>query len=418
MIAARCVGRHARGGLGERAQLLPRPRHRRADDAHQQAVRSIARPSRRATRWCSGWCSGVVSAASVRDARRTPLRAVLAVAAIAFYVGVYTAVLKRRTSANIVWGGAAGCMPVLIGWAAVRDCIGWAPVVLFLVVFLWTPPHFWALAMRYRDDYARAGVPMLPVVATEAAGRRPDRLATRGRWSRRRSRCGRSRTRPLVYPVAAARRSARRSSARRTRCAPGRTRASRRSRCGCSTGRSRTCRRCSSRSPSTRSSRGLALARRQARARRSLGSRARRGTRATRPGPDRRRRSAARRGGRAGAGAAVIVQQPPPEPTCRARRTAATRTRRPRRASRPSSARRHSIQLATAHRARPASSVACSLIAVRDHHCVGTRGRAGSSELTWARRASGAWCRGRCGARPRARCAASRARPASPRRRR
>jgi protoheme IX farnesyltransferase len=97
-----------------------------------------------------------------------PLSAALAVAAIAFYVGIYTAVLKRRTSSNIVWGGAAGCMPVLIGWAAVRDSIGWAPVVLFLVVFLWTPPHFWALAMRFRDDYARAGVPMLPVVATEA----------------------------------------------------------------------------------------------------------------------------------------------------------------------------------------------------------------------------------------------------------
>ncbi len=96
------------------------------------------------------------------------LSAVLAAAAIAFYVGVYTAVLKRRTSANIVWGGAAGCMPVLIGWSVVRDSIGWPPLVLFLVVFLWTPPHFWALAMRFRDDYARAGVPMLPVVATEA----------------------------------------------------------------------------------------------------------------------------------------------------------------------------------------------------------------------------------------------------------
>ena len=101
------------------------------------------------------------------------LSAVLAASAIAFYVGVYTAVLKRRTSANIVWGGAAGCMPVLIGWAVVRDSVGWPPLVLFLVIFLWTPPHFWALAIKYRDDYARAGVPMLPVVATEAqvAGR-------------------------------------------------------------------------------------------------------------------------------------------------------------------------------------------------------------------------------------------------------
>jgi protoheme IX farnesyltransferase len=107
-------------------------------------------------------------AAALFWATTNPLSAALAVAAIAFYVGIYTAVLKRRTSSNIVWGGAAGCMPVLIGWAAVRDSIGWAPVVLFLVVFLWTPPHFWALAMRFRDDYARAGVPMLPVVATEA----------------------------------------------------------------------------------------------------------------------------------------------------------------------------------------------------------------------------------------------------------
>lgn len=94
------------------------------------------------------------------------LSAVLAAAAIAFYVGVYTALLKRRTSSNIVWGGAAGCMPVLIGWSAVTDSLSLAPVVLFAVVFLWTPPHFWALAIRYRDDYARAGVPMLPTVAT------------------------------------------------------------------------------------------------------------------------------------------------------------------------------------------------------------------------------------------------------------
>jgi protoheme IX farnesyltransferase len=95
------------------------------------------------------------------------LSALLAAAAIGFYVGVYTALLKRRTSSNIVWGGAAGCMPVLIGWSAVTGSLAWAPVVLFAVVFLWTPPHFWALAMRYRTDYAAAKVPMLPVVATE-----------------------------------------------------------------------------------------------------------------------------------------------------------------------------------------------------------------------------------------------------------
>jgi protoheme IX farnesyltransferase len=94
------------------------------------------------------------------------LSAVLALTAIAFYVLVYTMVLKRRTTSNIVWGGAAGCMPVLIGWSAVTGSLAWPPVVLFAVVFLWTPPHFWALAMQFRDDYAAAGVPMLPVVAT------------------------------------------------------------------------------------------------------------------------------------------------------------------------------------------------------------------------------------------------------------
>ena len=94
------------------------------------------------------------------------LAAALSFAAIAFYVVVYTMLLKRRTAQNIVWGGAAGCMPVLIGWAAVTGSLAWAPLVLFAVVFFWTPPHFWALAIRYRDDYARAEVPMLPVVAS------------------------------------------------------------------------------------------------------------------------------------------------------------------------------------------------------------------------------------------------------------
>jgi protoheme IX farnesyltransferase len=88
----------------------------------------------------------------------------LTVAAITFYVVVYTILLKRRTAQNIVWGGAAGCMPVLIGWAAVTGTLAWPPLVLFGIVFCWTPPHFWALAIRYREDYSRAGVPMLPVV--------------------------------------------------------------------------------------------------------------------------------------------------------------------------------------------------------------------------------------------------------------
>ncbi|GAA3234721.1 heme o synthase [Pseudonocardia petroleophila] len=94
------------------------------------------------------------------------LAAALSVAAIAFYVLVYTLLLKRRTSQNIVWGGAAGCMPVVIGWAAVTGTVEWPALVMFAVIFFWTPPHFWALAMRYREDYAAAGVPMLPVVAT------------------------------------------------------------------------------------------------------------------------------------------------------------------------------------------------------------------------------------------------------------
>jgi len=94
------------------------------------------------------------------------LSAVLAVSATAFYVFVYTMWLKRRSKQNIVIGGAAGAVPVLVGWAAVTNSLAWAPVLMFLVIFIWTPPHFWALAVRYRDDYAAADVPMLPVVAS------------------------------------------------------------------------------------------------------------------------------------------------------------------------------------------------------------------------------------------------------------
>ncbi|NYI98933.1 protoheme IX farnesyltransferase [Streptomonospora nanhaiensis] len=95
------------------------------------------------------------------------LSAALSLFAILFYIFVYTLLLKRRTAQNVVWGGIAGCMPVLIGWSAVTNRLDWAPFVLFLVVFFWTPPHTWALAMRYREDYAAAKVPMLPVVAGE-----------------------------------------------------------------------------------------------------------------------------------------------------------------------------------------------------------------------------------------------------------
>ncbi|MGP3970824.1 heme o synthase [Streptomyces sp. 6N223] len=93
------------------------------------------------------------------------LSAALSLGALLFYVVVYTMWLKRRTSQNIVWGGIAGCMPVLIGWTSVTAELSWAAVVLFLVIFFWTPPHYWPLSMKVKDDYARVGVPMLPVIA-------------------------------------------------------------------------------------------------------------------------------------------------------------------------------------------------------------------------------------------------------------
>ncbi len=100
------------------------------------------------------------------------LTAVLALAATLFYVFVYTLWLKRTSRQNIVIGGAAGAVPVLVGWAAVTGSLAWAPFVMFLIIFLWTPPHFWALAIRYADDYRLADVPMLPAVvgSQKAAG--------------------------------------------------------------------------------------------------------------------------------------------------------------------------------------------------------------------------------------------------------
>ena len=97
----------------------------------------------------------------------TPLATLLTLIAIAFYVFVYTMTLKQRTPQNIVWGGAAGCMPVLIGWAAVTGSLSITAWAFFVVIFFWTPPHFWALAIKYKDDYEAAGTPMLPVVATK-----------------------------------------------------------------------------------------------------------------------------------------------------------------------------------------------------------------------------------------------------------
>jgi protoheme IX farnesyltransferase len=94
-----------------------------------------------------------------------PLATLLTAIAIGFYVLVYTMALKRHTSQNIVWGGAAGCMPVFIGWAAVTNSLSWSAVAFFFVIFFWTPPHFWALAIKYKDDYEAAKIPMLPVIA-------------------------------------------------------------------------------------------------------------------------------------------------------------------------------------------------------------------------------------------------------------
>lgn len=97
------------------------------------------------------------------------LSALLALAAELFYIFIYTLLLKRRTPQNIVWGGAAGAMPVLIGFSAVTNSLSWSALVLFVIIFLWTPPHYWPLSMKYLDDYKAAGVPMLPVVADSVA---------------------------------------------------------------------------------------------------------------------------------------------------------------------------------------------------------------------------------------------------------
>ena len=98
----------------------------------------------------------------------TPLATLLTAIAIGYYVIIYTIALKPNTSQNIVWGGAAGCMPVLIGWAAVTNSLTLVPFAFFMVIFFWTPPHFWALAIKYKDDYSAAGIPMLPSVASQS----------------------------------------------------------------------------------------------------------------------------------------------------------------------------------------------------------------------------------------------------------
>ncbi|WP_285725410.1 heme o synthase [Psychromicrobium xiongbiense] len=110
------------------------------------------------------WTLGIIAIAILWFGAN-PLAGLLGALAIFFYVVIYTLVLKRRTAQNIVWGGAAGCMPVLIAWAAVTNTVQWPAVILFMVIFLWTPPHYWPLSMRYSEDYTAAKVPMLGAVA-------------------------------------------------------------------------------------------------------------------------------------------------------------------------------------------------------------------------------------------------------------
>ncbi len=133
-------------------------------DMHRTSKRPLvtgAVTERQALRfaWILGFTSFVLLALTTNV-----LAASLSLAAILFYVFIYTLWLKRRSEQNIIWGGIAGCFPVLIGWAAVTGTLSWEALILFLVVFLWTPPHYWPLSMRYRDDYGSVGVPMLAVV--------------------------------------------------------------------------------------------------------------------------------------------------------------------------------------------------------------------------------------------------------------
>ena len=113
------------------------------------------------------WAITIISLA-IFQTFTTTLATLLTALAIFYYVIIYTIILKPNTSQNIVWGGAAGCMPVLIGWAAVTGSLTWVPVAFFMVIFFWTPPHFWALAIKYKDDYSAAGIPMLPSVASQS----------------------------------------------------------------------------------------------------------------------------------------------------------------------------------------------------------------------------------------------------------
>ena len=161
MIATFCGGALAAGGANAINMVIDRDIDALMERTKHRPLVTGALTPRRALVFAVAL---EVVAAAVLIWWANVLSAVLALSAMAFYVVVYSLWLKRSSRQNIVIGGAAGAVPVLVGWAAVANSLGWAPVVLFTVIFLWTPPHFWALAIRHQDDYRAAGVPMLPVV--------------------------------------------------------------------------------------------------------------------------------------------------------------------------------------------------------------------------------------------------------------
>ena len=165
LMAATLLGGAAGRRGGQRHQHVRRPGHRQAHAPDLQAA--AGHRGGHAPRNALVFAIALEVAAFVELwAWVNLLSAALAVSATLFYVFVYTLWLKRTSSQNIVIGGAAGAVPVLVGWAAVTDSLSWTPVVMFAIIFVWTPPHFWALAVKYKDDYQAASVPMLPAVAT------------------------------------------------------------------------------------------------------------------------------------------------------------------------------------------------------------------------------------------------------------
>ncbi|MFM8811408.1 MAG: heme o synthase [Actinomycetota bacterium] len=161
MVATVCGGALAAGGANAINMVIDRDIDALMERTRHRPLVTGALTPRRALIFASLL---EIAAAAVLVWWANVLAAVLALSATAFYVVIYSLWLKRSSKQNIVIGGAAGAVPALVGWAAVTNSLAWAPVVLFAVIFLWTPPHFWALAIRHQDDYRAAGVPMLPVV--------------------------------------------------------------------------------------------------------------------------------------------------------------------------------------------------------------------------------------------------------------